>query len=580
MIKLLKLQHVLFFILLVFVSINILAQNTTVQENDIAAEKYLNEGNKAEAARLYNQSAYLLRTEGNPKEAITYYKKVLDLNTELGNTVGQVLTHSNLSMLYIETEEYNTALVHLKAELKAKEQSKKIEEIIPVLVTIASVYNEMDRFNEAVENAQRAIDYSKELNNMELLKRSYGVMYDTYNSWGKQEEAASFFELYSVIDKKIKEDRMAEIENDANQKVSAAYTEKAITEQALDVTSKELEKTVETLEEAERIKKEQQMALDLQEAKINEQNALLRVNRLKITIYFSGVVFLLLFVFLLVFFLVRLRKANVKINDQRSRLEKQNREIRSSIRYGHTIQTAMLIDLSEINKIAGSHFVIWRPKDIVSGDFYWASVLSETRMFFAIVDCTGHGVPGAFMSMIGMRMLNEIVNKMRIDSPAQILETLNNLLREALRQEQTDNNDGMDLAICRIDRFGDDIDLVFSGAKRPLYIGRNNKSDIEMLKPDRKSIGGYQPAKRYIEFTDQKVKLQKGDNIYMFSDGIVDQNNPSRKKFGRARLESILSSCMDESVEVQKDIIETKLDEFIKTEAQRDDITFAGLKFI
>jgi serine phosphatase RsbU (regulator of sigma subunit) len=200
-------------------------------------------------------------------------------------------------------------------------------------------------------------------------------------------------------------------------------------------------------------------------------------------------------------------------------------------------------------------------------------------MFIAVVDCTGHGVPGAFMSMIGIRMLDEIVNDRKIYSPSQILETLNDLLRNALKQEQTDNNDGMDLSICRLEKLGNGkVEMTYSGAKRPIYIGRNSKLDIEVLEPDRKSIGGYQPAKRFIEFTNHVSTLEKGDMIYLFSDGLVDQNDPYRKKFGRARLECIIKSFISEIPEQQKTILESKIDEFIKDEAQRDDITLIGVK--
>jgi serine phosphatase RsbU (regulator of sigma subunit) len=238
----------------------------------------------------------------------------------------------------------------------------------------------------------------------------------------------------------------------------------------------------------------------------------------------------------------------------------------------------MLPDMKDLDKF-GTSFIIYRPKDIVSGDFYWSSAVTDERLFLAVVDCTGHGVPGAFMSMIGLRMLDEIVNDRKVESPSQILETLNEMLRLALKQEQTDNNDGMDLGICRFDRLPDGkVEMSYSGAKRPVYIGRKAKSAIEILEPDRKSIGGYQPAKRFIEFSDQVVTLEKDDMIYLFSDGIVDQNDPYRKKFGRARLESILQSIITDDTDRQKLIIEQKLDEFMKEESQRDDITLTGLK--
>ncbi|QQS52468.1 MAG: SpoIIE family protein phosphatase [Bacteroidota bacterium] len=555
-----------------------LAQTLDVKENDAQAKQYLDQGNKSEAARLYNQSAFYYRSNGQMAKAIEYYLIVLDLNTGLNNRVGQMLTHSNLSMLYIETEQYEQALKHLNAELKFREQSKKLPEILPVLLTIANVQSELKLNADALATTERSIEIAKEINDLTLIKRAYGVAYDVYTKAGKQDQAQAYFELYSAIDKKIKEDQMANVQSSAQQQVSEAYTAKAATEKELNVTSQELQKTVGDLQEAERIKLQQEMELNLQQALINEQDANLRLERVRKRFWAFGFGVALVFVFVLAFLVLKIISANKKIELQRQRLEKQNKEIKSSIYYAETIQKALLPDLKEISSF-GDGFVIYRPKDIVSGDFYWFVKVSETRMFLSVVDCTGHGVPGAFMSMIGIRILSEIVVKMKIDSPASILEHLNEMVRNALRQEQTDNNDGMDLAVIRLDRQPDNSTLVtYSGAKRPLYIGYNSNNELDSLRPDRKSIGGHQPAKRFIDFADQTVKLGKDDVLYLFTDGIVDQNDPFRKKFGSARLENLLKSIIGEEANKQKSIMEEKIDLFMRDEAQRDDIAILGFK--
>jgi serine phosphatase RsbU (regulator of sigma subunit) len=575
-----KIKNLVFTLTLVFaIVVEAFPQATiSVQENDANAQRFLDEGNKAEAARLYTQTAFYYRNAGKYQQAIDYYLKVLSLNKELNNRVGQMLTHSNLSMLYIESEKYDQALTHLQEELKFREYNKKLPEILSVLLTVTSVQVELKDFTAAKESIDRSIDMAKEINDLNLLKRTYGVAFDTYTKWGKQEQAQAYFEMYSAIDKKLKEDQMVKVKTDANQQVSVAYSEKAKTEEQLQETSNELKKTVVDLKESERIKREQEMVLNLQQSQINEQNALLHLERMRKRFWAIGFIVALLFVVVLVFLFLKIIAANKKISIQHERLENQNKEIKSSINYAETIQKAMLPDLAEINDF-GDAFILYRPKDVVSGDFYWLSKTSDTRMYFAVVDCTGHGVPGAFMSMIGIRILSEIILEMKIESPATILENLNDMVREALRQEQTDNNDGMDLVIVRLDKQTDGTTLVtYSGAKRPLYIGRNSNADLEVLKPDRKSIGGYQPTKRFIEFNDQNIKLSKGDELFMFSDGIVDQNDPYRKKFGTARLENILRSIVDDDITKQKSTIEAKLNEFIRDEEQRDDITLAGFK--
>lgn len=550
------------------------AQTISVEENDTKAQQYLEQGNKTEAARLYTQSAYYYRNNNNLEKSIEYSLKVLELNKELNNRNGQMLSHSNLSMLYIEAEQFDKALEQLKEELTFRQQNKRLNEILPVLLTIASVETELNQYESAAITTEKAIEIAKEINELNFLKRAYGVAFDVYTKWNKQEKAQAYFELYSAIDKKLKNDMVTSAQTEARQ----ANTERAITQERLQETSQQLERTADDLKEAERIKREQELTLDLQEAQINETKALLHIETLRKRFWAIGFIVAVFFVLALVVLFLKIRAANREIDAQRTEIEKQHKEIKSSINYAETIQQAMLPDLSEMDSFADS-FILYRPKDIVSGDFYWSAKLSDETIFFAVVDCTGHGVPGAFMSMVGIRILRDIVQELKVQSPAKVLEHLNEMVRETLRQDQTDNNDGMDLVIVRLDKMKDGTTKVtYAGAKRPLYVAYAEKNEIEILSPDRKSIGGHQTTKQYVEFNDKVITLSKGDEMFLFSDGITDQNNSFRKKFGRARLESILTACMEDDVKDQQKLIESKLDEFMGDEFQRDDITLAGIK--
>jgi serine phosphatase RsbU (regulator of sigma subunit) len=553
-------------------------------ENNTKAANYIKDGKINAAAELYNQSAYLLRQAERLSEAADLYKKVLEINTDLGNRQGQMISHSSLAMVYLEAENYPKALYHLYKELDFRKQIGNKSEIINVMANIALAENEMMSFDSAIENIENAIALAKELNDLSLLKRCYGVAYDVFSKQGNNNEKAhSYFELYSTIDRKLKEQKMTEITTEADQKVTKAFTEKQITENKLSKTNQELEKTVTSLQKVEELTREQQMELELKESKISEQKALIETKRLRIKYLVVGIGCLFMFIILLTFMILKIRRANKKINQQRSWLEKQNKEIKSSISYAQTIQQAMLPANSEIERYFES-FILYLPKDIVSGDFYWIST-QESRnkqiIYFAMVDCTGHGVPGAFMSMIGNQLLNEIVKEKKVASPAEILEILNLMIRKALRQEQTDNNDGMDLALCKFEKVSKGkYHLVFSGAKRPIYIIKNTENKLINLRGDRKSIGGYSLYKRDTLFNNHNIDIEKGDLIYMFSDGILDQNNPDRKKFGRIRLEEALIDCAKLPPLEQKKIIEQRLNKYIDNEEQRDDITLIGLKII
>jgi PAS domain S-box-containing protein len=283
-----------------------------------------------------------------------------------------------------------------------------------------------------------------------------------------------------------------------------------------------------------------------------------------------------------------LEQQNEEIKSQRDELEHQNakiafqnEQIKASIRYAKTIQTAMLPVSSNIQEYF-EHFILFRPKDIVSGDFYWFSKnnhQNEEYFFVAVIDCTGHGVPGAFMSMISNSLMSEIINESKIFSPKEILKLLDNNIRKALNQAQSMNMDGMDLCMVRIEKkINTEFEIVYSGAKRPLFYYDKNIGNIENLKADRKSIGGTNVKFKVWEFTNQNIILHKEDIIYLSSDGYHDQNDINRKKFGTIKFLEVLNSNVNQPLENQKQLLENTLDNWQKNTEQRDDITVIGIK--
>jgi serine phosphatase RsbU (regulator of sigma subunit) len=246
-----------------------------------------------------------------------------------------------------------------------------------------------------------------------------------------------------------------------------------------------------------------------------------------------------------------------------------------SIRYGETIQHAILPDPQDFIKNFDDHFIIFKPQAVVSGDFYW-SIRTGNKTFVAVVDCTGHGVPGAFMSMIGNTILNEIVTLQKTIEPAQILEKLNQGIWDALHQEDYQNLDGMDICLCVIDD-ADELNtriVNFAGAKRPLFILRNDK--LIEIKGSRKSIGGRQ--KTDAEYEQRQLLLHAGDILYLTTDGYVDQNDYERIKYGTLRFKKVLASFAGMNLHDQKEVLLEEMRSHMKEEEQRDDITLIGLK--
>lgn len=271
-----------------------------------------------------------------------------------------------------------------------------------------------------------------------------------------------------------------------------------------------------------------------------------------------------------------------ELKRQNERIDFQNSQIKSSIQYAKNIQTAILPSLSQLQEFFNA-FVIFRPKDIVSGDFYWyvklpaKDGLSE-KTFVAAVDCTGHGVPGAFMSLVASRMLNEIVLERKIVNPAEILETLDQRVKTALRQDETDNHDGMDLTLCRFEeKENNQFKVKFAGAKRPVYVKRTTNSDIEVFDGTRRSIGGVF-IKNKKPFQSKTFMVDKGDFLWLASDGYIDQNDETRKRFGSPRFVDVLNTIKDLPLSKQQQKLEQTLDNYMGDADQRDDITVLGIE--
>ncbi|WP_375562201.1 two-component regulator propeller domain-containing protein [Bernardetia sp. OM2101] len=268
-------------------------------------------------------------------------------------------------------------------------------------------------------------------------------------------------------------------------------------------------------------------------------------------------------------------------------IETNNRNITDSIRYALTIQQAMLPEKELLNSLFDSHFVIFKPLSMVSGDFYWVSKIEteidgiiQTRTYAAIIDCTGHGVPGGFMSVIGKTLLDEIVQTHQIKEPAKILELLDKNTRAVLKQDQTSNDDGMDVALfCMEEEEENKFKITFSGAKRPLYfIEKSDKSPkIKTIKGDRRSIGG-RTRNNPIPFTDNEIILGKGSLIYLTTDGFADQPNPERKKIGSLDLRNFIEKNAPKIMSKQRTELLNLLKEHQQESAQVDDISLIGIK--
>jgi len=269
-----------------------------------------------------------------------------------------------------------------------------------------------------------------------------------------------------------------------------------------------------------------------------------------------------------------IHKEKERINELKLVIEHKHQEIIDSVNYAKRIQEAILPDRAEIQQQLANSFILFKPRDIVSGDFYWFSY-KDGKSIIAAVDCTGHGVPGAFMSMIGNTLLNEIVNEKGITEPGPILHRLNEEVNRSLKQTRQDSEsrDGMDVAICSFDF--SKMELQYAGANRPLYYIKSGQ--LEEFKADKFPIGGldYDVPKK---FNTRTFQLSKGDTIYTSTDGFADQFSPDDKKLMTKRFKELLVSIHDKPVEEQKTFLDTYIENWRGTMEQTDDILVIGVK--
>ena len=549
-----------------------------IREYDQKAEECLKNDRLTDAAHYLNEAATLLQRNYNYEEAIEHYRQIVDINKRLNNQKGVMSGYNIIGMIYSDLEQYDDALPYLENVVRLSRELYGKEGTIGSLTNLALALHGLEKYEESNKRLEEAVKLAKEINNLKLLRSCYGMIYDNYTKLGNSEKAREYSELYLSFDKELKKQELSEVKSHAKSEVSKAYAEKQLTENELTIKKEELKITSDSLQKAEEETREQRLQNQLMLAQLREE-------KLKSRYKSYGLIGISVFSVLLTLLLILIIRANKVIKKQKNTVDRQNKNIKASIRYAETIQQAILPDISLIDKCFES-FLIFRPKDIVSGDFYWLSKSGSYKsdkgsFYIAVIDCTGHGVPGAFMSMIGNSLLNEMVNERKIESPDEILELLNKSIRKSLRQDQTDNNDGMDLILCRFDKFNSDgMKMTFAGAKRPLYIIHKDNPKLMKLKGDRKSIGGIEDSKNKIRFKNQEVHLKKGDCLYLSTDGIIDQNGPNRKRFGSNRLETLISDCYKLPVKEQEEFIIKELSNFMQSEEQRDDITLLGLRIL
>ncbi|HIA36531.1 MAG TPA: tetratricopeptide repeat protein, partial [Flavobacteriales bacterium] len=435
--------------------------------------------------------------------------------------------------------DYAKAMDYYTRSLKINEELGDKSGIAASLINIGVIYQELGDYAKAVEKSTKALSIAQEIGNVFNIKDASNNLWETYKKLGKHSQALEMHELYIEM-----RDSMLSIEN-----------KEAIIQQEF----KYKYEKEQVLEEA---KHQEQMALSAE-----------REKRQQLIAYSAGggLVMVLLFAFFILNRLQITRRQKKVIEQQKELVEEQKKDITDSIHYAENIQKALLPSARELSLIPDG-FVLFQPKDIVSGDFYWMQHHND-RVYLAACDCTGHGVPGAFMSMIGSSLLDEAVVEKGITKPNEIFFEVRKGFINALKQTGDTQKDGMDAVLIAWDKQSN---LQLAAAYSPVLIIK--AGEMKELKPDRQPVGFHTGEQK--PFTHHELKLEKGDTIYIFSDGYPDQfGGPKDKKFMMKNFKKLLLTIQDKTMNEQKTILETTMAEWQGDTEQVDDILVMGVRF-
>ncbi|MBN2215489.1 MAG: SpoIIE family protein phosphatase [Bacteroidales bacterium] len=429
---------------------------------------------------------------------------------------------------------------------------------------MGNAYKALRNYNLALSFYKKSNDLASEINYQEVMARNYKALSEIYSTTNNYKSAFEYQKLFAasrhtIRDEKIQIPERLKREQLAEDKLIIASLQRQIQRQKL----------LAELEAKQRLKEIEIKNLELenQQAKIKRMNTLI-ASAVILIIVVAGFLFMVYRQFL------QKKKANIELTEKNRLISFQKKQITDSIRYASKIQKAVLPPKEIITEIVPQHFILNKPRDIVSGDYYWTTQRGEESII-AVADCTGHGVPGAFMSMLGIAFLNEIVNRSLKASSHEILDQLRAHVMKSLHQtgKEDESKDGMDIALCIIDMKKKE--LQFSGAHNPLFLIRNE--ELTEIKADKMPIG---ISLRYNQpFTCKKLRLLTDDMLYIFSDGYYDQfGGPNKKKFSMRRFKEILLEIHLKSMEEQQYLLEQYFLDWKGKYDQLDDILVMGIK--
>ncbi len=532
-------------------------------------------GNKKEISSSYNSIGAVNYEMKKYNQALKYYKQSVKISKKLKNTKETAITYNNIGNVNYDKNKYKTALNYYKKSIDLKEKVNYQKGIAISLYNIGNVYLKQKKYKKAIEQFNKSRDIAEQINYKELKIKNYNALANLYNKQKNCSESLKYYKLLAA--ERIFMDNSS-LSKQITELHSNFYRELNQNQKELNLLRNEIIKQ-KILSKLQEEKRENQIYLlnydkKLKEIELQKKNQQVRNQQIIIFAGLLGLILILIFVYLLFRQIQQKRKAN-------KLLAEQKQEITDSILYAKRIQTAVLPDKKILKKNFAENFIIYKPKDIVSGDFYWFAERSN-KIIIIIADCTGHGVPGGFMSMLGISFINEIVQSQPgyNFNASEILNKLRKYIIESLHQTNNDNKDGLDLSLLIIDKKTENNQYAcqFAGAHHSAIIVKHNTKEIKQIKGDRMPVSIYFD-KENTPFTNHDFYLDKSDIIYMFTDGYTDQlGGDKNKTFKFKKLINIISENHDKPLTEQEKILLTELKNWQKEFPQTDDILFIGVK--
>lgn len=570
---------------------------------------------------LYLSKADMYILWKKSEKAIEFLTKSITKFSEVGNQMKLILSYMSIGRIYEGKKLYNKALEYYTQALKRSRKVQSKYHLISGLIHVATVKIALRDLDGASAPLKESIELSREMNNMNTLLNAYkqrialdlalknyqqafenqSIYHQVKDSVFNSRKSKQLTEMLAKFDSQKKESENALLRKDNLLQKETIKQQNLVTGAIGLILVLAIIFGVIFLRASQKLRKQrnemrmQNELLEAQKHEISTQNELLTDQKAQILAQNEELQQQGEELMANKEFLETKHNALIKTSEA---LEQKNVQIKQSIKAGLTIQRAILPSVTRLKRHLSEYFVLYRPKDVVSGDFYWFSVegrnslepakdqletTEQPKLILAAVDCTGHGVPGAFMSMIGFILLDRIVEVEHISDPASILERLSELVRLVLNQGEKATSGGMDIGLITLkseQRDGrEQVKLTFASARRPLYYiqnPQNNTKGVQELKGQRNLIGD----KAGIEepFENQELWLEKGGLVYLTSDGLVDQNDKQRRKFQKKRLMKLLNESTGLPLDAQKEVLEAALDEHMQGTTQRDDILVWGVR--